>query len=164
MKVKCFMVLLLLYSCSGPSKDELLTQYLITHFNRPEDRFPKAIVVVAEDGCIHCDRAFADLVRLRTSNPDILFVVRIEGSAVDMHGFMEESERMHFDDDRSFKQLGILAGSGLILMEESHIDTIIPIQLEGIEEQLSCIESALDAIRPYKNAAPSHENAAFNVP
>lgn len=92
-------------SCVPGSQDARLSRYLQEQIGLTERQFPKAIVVVSEDGCPHCDRAFADLVRPRTSLRDCLFLIRIDGTTVDLHGFMVETQNVRFDDDRSFKKL-----------------------------------------------------------
>ncbi len=144
-----FLLLLasVILGCGKPTQDELLARYLTNHADIKAAHYPKAVVVVSEDGCGHCNRAFADMVRPRTSNSNCLFIVRLEGGSLDMNGFMEKGPNLSFDDDRAFKKLGILQGSGLILLDGENIDTVIPVQLDNIQGRLERIRFLMDSIQ-----------------
>lgn len=141
----CF--LSVLQSCGGPTSDDQLISYIRNDLHIPPEHEPKAIFVVTEDGCTACDRAFSDLLRVHTSSPSCLFVVRAEGRSIDLNGFLEETNSVRFDDG-GFQELGILDGSGVILLENERIDTIIPLRVEEIQEQLTYIRGVIDSIAP----------------
>ena len=138
--------LLLIWACSTENKDARLQSYLENEIGLTSDQLPTAIFVITEEGCPTCDKLFADLVRPRTETPSSLFIVRAEGSTVDMNGFLEETDQIRFDYDRTFKRLGILHASGVILLNEGRVDTVIDIQASNIRDQLAYMTALLDSL------------------
>lgn len=137
--------LLAMAGCTEQDESSALQEYLSGTFTHATDP-PVAIFVITEDGCPACDRAYADLVRARTSCSKCRFIIRADGSSVNLNGFLAESNNMHFDDGR-FKQLGLLNGSGFIVLRGQEIDTIVSLRVDNIHEQLSYIQVVLDTLR-----------------
>lgn len=144
--VAILLPLLFVVGCSNNSDHAELKNYLIDKLGIPHDQLPSAIFVVTEEGCPACQKAFADLVRPRTTCPQCLFLVRAEGSSIDLNGFLEETDRIRFDYDRTFKDLGLLKGSGVVLLQQDRIDTIIPLRVEEIKAQLINMNTILDSL------------------
>lgn len=138
--------LLLVCACSTDNKDALLRSYLRDQMGLSSSQLPTAIFVITEEGCPTCDKLFADLVRPRTDTPSSLFLVRAEGSTVDLSGYLEETDQIRFDYDWSFKRLGIIKGSGVVLLNEGRIDTVVEIQASNISHQLAYMTSLLDSL------------------
>jgi len=76
----------------------------------------------------------------------MLTVIRAEGRYLNLNGFMTETWNMRFDDDGSFKALGLLNGSGLVLLENGHIDTIIEFRSDDLRGQIDFASSVLDSL------------------
>jgi len=144
-RVLLLMLLLTGAGCGKPDSDQLLRRYLVDDIGLNKEQLPSAIFVITEDGCPTCDRAFANLVRPRTSTSRCLFLVRAEGRSVDLNGFLNETENVRFDNG-TFKDLGILKASGLILLDNDRVDTVIALQASEISKQLFYITSLLDSL------------------
>lgn len=142
---KCRWALIFLVACVTPDKSGVLLNYLGETFRSSHNGLPSAIVVITEDGCSACDSKFADLMRSRTECQRCLFIIRAQGMSVDMNGFLDEKENLRFDDG-SFKRLGILEASGVILMKDKSIDRVIPLERAHMGEQLTRFEAILDSI------------------
>jgi hypothetical protein len=143
----CFaMIVLLGSSCDSLSRDERLQRYLEDELNLNKDQFPTAIFIVTEEGCPTCNRAFADLVRPLVSTPHCLIIIRAEGRSVDLNGFLTETDQVRFDDNGSFKKLGLLEGSGLILLNESQVDTILKFEITDLAQQIAYASDLLESI------------------
>jgi len=65
--------------------------------------------------------------------------------SIDMNGFLEEKDNLRFDDG-SFRRLGILQGSGIILMKDENIDRIVPLERTDMTEQLALFDSIMDTM------------------
>ena len=63
-----------------------------------------------------------------------------------MEGLLSETENIRFDYDRSFKKLGLLDGSGVVLLRKDRIDTVIPLRVHEIKPQLAYMAHLLDSI------------------
>jgi hypothetical protein len=137
-----WMILSLLAACGPSSRDSALQNYLNERFGTRSGFASDFVFVITEDGCPVCDRRFADLLRERTECMNCLFIVRAQGSSFSLNGFLEGSPNTRFDDG-SFKSLGLLEGSGVILLNERRIDSIIPLRIEEIDQQLSYVATLL---------------------
>lgn len=138
---------LVLVSCGTfESKDRRLSKHLTEHMGFHQDSLPSLIAVVTEEGCPACDRSFADLVRKRTSVPQCLIVVRASGASIDLNGFLSETSQIRFDDDGTFRSLGLLNGSGLVVLHENRIMSVIELVPDELEPQLKRITYMLDSL------------------
>lgn len=136
---------ILIMACSAPDESARLRAYLTKNIGLAAGHLPSAVIVITEDGCNACDSKFADLMRLRTGCQRCLFIVRAEGMSIDMNGFLEPTDNLRFDDG-SFRRLGILQASGMILMQDGRIDRILALERTDIGSQLALFECILDTI------------------
>ncbi len=139
------LTLVLLLACGQDRDDSALRDYVRTTFGDMPLTDVSAIFVITEDGCPVCDRRFAELVRPRVGCERCLFIIRAQGSAFSMKGFMDERPNLRFDDG-TFKRLGLLQGSGVIVLQEGHIDRVLPMDVDGIEAQLAFAGELLDSL------------------
>ncbi len=137
--------LLLLMACGQGQEDSALRDYVRTTFGDMPLTDVSAIFVITEDGCPVCDRRFAELVRPRVGCERCLFIIRAQGSAFSMKGFIDERPNLRFDDGM-FRSLGLLQGSGVIVLQEGHIDRVLPMDVDGIEAQLAFAGELLDSL------------------
>jgi hypothetical protein len=135
----------LLLACGADADERALHEYVQAHFGAAGMDSVGAIFVLTEEGCPVCDRRFADLVRPRLGCARCLFIVRAQGGAFSLKGFLDERENIRFDDG-TFKKLGLLEGSGLLRLREGRIERIMPIHVEGIDAQLSYASNVLDSL------------------
>ncbi len=135
----------ILAGCSPSDLDAVLHRYLSEELSVPDPNRLKAIICIAEEGCPSCDRTFAAMTREFQNTPGSLTIVHAIGSAVDMTGLTQESEYLRYDPSGRFFALGLLKGSGLILLREGRIDTVIPASNPGFDQRLRYMESRLRA-------------------
>lgn len=137
-----------LAGCDQPDQDQRLANYLKHNLGiASTEQMPKAIFVLTEDGCPACDRAFADAIRPYGSSPNCLFVIRAEGRSVNMTGFLEQTDRIRYDDG-SFKELSLLPASGVIIIHDGAVDTIISLHAAEIRAQIGHVNALLRELQP----------------
>lgn len=145
MRGVCVVVLfaLAIIGCGEADKDQLLIDYLRNNLGYGgQAELPKAIFVLTEEGCPACDRAFADALRPFADSPNCLFLVRAEGRTINMSGFLDQTDRIRFDDG-TFKELNLLTASGVILLHDSAIDTVINLNATEIRVQIALVNGLL---------------------
>ena len=134
-------------SCTQPIADEQLDRHLEDALGIPFEKKPRIIIHITEQGCPVCNRGFADMVRPFTHNPDLLVIVHASGTSIDLTGFLRETNTIRHDDTGLFRTVGLLKGSGLIVLENGRIDTIIPVRSSELEEQLIYMQTILNGLR-----------------
>lgn len=134
---------LAIFGCGEADKDQQLVEYLRNNlgYGAPAE-LPKAIFVLTEEGCPACDRAYADALRPFADSPNCLFLVRAEGRTINMTGFLDQTDRIRYDDG-AFKDLNLLSASGVILLHDSAIDTIIALNAAEIRGQIALVNGLL---------------------
>jgi hypothetical protein len=145
MRGVCVVVLfaLAIIGCGEADKDQLLVDYLRNNLGYGDQaELPKAIFVLTEEGCPACDRAFADALRPFADSPNCLFLVRAEGRTINMSGFLDQTDRIRYDDG-AFKELNLLTASGVILLHDSAIDTVINLNATEIRVQIALVNGLL---------------------
>lgn len=145
MRGVCVVVLfaLAIIGCGEADKDQLLVDYLRNNLGYGDQaELPKAIFVLTEEGCPACDRAFADALRPFADSPNCLFLVRAEGRTINMSGFLDQTDRIRYDDG-AFKELNLLKASGVILLHDSAIDTVINLSATEIRVQIALVNGLL---------------------
>lgn len=105
----------------------------------------RAIVVVSEEGCMPCNRKLAEAMGEALDDTTALFVVSAMGAGVDISPFLDRPGQVIWDRKENLRKSGILSGSGAIFLSDGRIDTIIPVQLEGLQERLEAIAERLNA-------------------
>jgi len=85
----------------------------------------KAIFVVTEEGCPTCNKSLAQMVDKYLDDSTSLFWVSAMGSMVDISPFKLKPERVVWDYDDSLRSSGIITGSGVILVSNGRVDTIV---------------------------------------
>lgn len=107
----------------------------------------KAILVVTEQGCLPCNRAFANMLEEHLKDPHALFWVSAMGVGVDISPFRSLPDRVVWDYDDRLKASGILKGSGAIILQQGRIDTIIHIQSWNIDEALAQVGEVFQPVK-----------------
>lgn len=132
-------------ACRPPNKDSTLLNYLESEYGITKDRSPKAIFLITEDGCKACNRGFSDQLRQWVDLKSCLFIIRADGSTINLNGFLDETENIRYDDG-SFGSLGLLEGSGMIVLNGGKIDSIIPLTTDDYGDQIIFVNSFLDSL------------------
>jgi hypothetical protein len=144
-RLLCGLIAIALSACSASDRNTKLRHYLEHDLGLHGENLPTAIFVITEDGCPSCDRALADLLRSRTTVPHCLFLVRAEGLAIVLKGFLSETDQVRIDDG-GFKKLGILEGSGLVLLKNNKVDTVMELQVGQASQQFKRMTRLLDSL------------------
>lgn len=104
----------------------------------------KAILVVSEEGCLTCNRAFAHLAEAHLSDSTILLWMSAVGTGLDISSFKAHRDRIIWDLDDLLKKEGLLLGSGAILLKNARIDTIIRIDARNLGQTLDHLAALMD--------------------
>ena len=120
-----FAMLLITTSCS---REETPYQKLEGYFSGPT-----------------CNNAFCSFMLSRIQSPDALFVISASGTKTDISGFdTSGTKNVVFDHSSAFLKLNILKKSGLIVLGNNQIDTIIPITATNLNDQLAYVSGKFD--------------------
>jgi hypothetical protein len=142
--ILCIQLLFVVHGCTMHQEEQKLLQgYVQQEFAIEE--LPRAILVISDEGCPVCNRAFLDAIGRHTSTRNTLFLVQAVGLSMDMGAFIKETPNVRFDDGQ-FAQLGILKGSGMILTHNGEVDEVLQISAQGLEGQLHRINHVLDSL------------------
>lgn len=100
----------------------------------------KAAVVLSEEGCMQCNKAFGQWMAAHIEDPRYFFIIEAIGTRVDISPFEGASQRTYWDRDQGFQSLGLLEGSGAIFFKEDRIDTIVKLDALQLNAQIQFIE------------------------
>jgi hypothetical protein len=103
----------------------------------------RAVLVITEEGCIPCSRAFAELVSSHLDDPSILFWISAKGTGIDISSFKAQPDHVIWDYDHDLQRSGLLGTTGAILLKGGEVDTIISIDARRLEPTLAFLREQL---------------------
>jgi hypothetical protein len=140
-----FAMLLITTSCS---REETPYQKLEGYFSGHDIYFGtnyRYVLLLTENDCPTCNNAFCSFMLSRIQSPDALFVISASGTKTDISGFdTGGTKNVVFDHSSAFLKLNILKKSGLIVLGNNQIDTIIPITATNLNDQLAYVSGKFD--------------------
>jgi len=103
----------------------------------------QAVMVLTDVGCIGCNRSFSEFVMRYIEDPRVCIVVSAGGQHFDISALLEKKDRIVWDDASAFKDLGLLSGTGAVLLNDHEVDTVIPMRPDDISSSLGYIGTKL---------------------
>lgn len=106
----------------------------------------KAIIVVSPNGCRPCIQKWVNMVLEKRQDDDLLFLVTTDETTptIDVNRFAPDSvKHVLVDGQDLFYDVGLLRTPGAILLENSHIDTIVDVSGYNLDNKLAFIKSKL---------------------
>jgi hypothetical protein len=100
----------------------------------------RTVLVLTDEGCPSCNKALAGFIVDHLDRAGTRVVVSAAGRHFDISPLLERREAIIWDDAEAFGELGILNGSGAVLLTEEQVDTVIPIRAADIEQSLAFIQ------------------------
>lgn len=136
-------VFLLGASCSSINNSELakLKEYLDSHSVSTDSL--SAVLVLSDQGCPKCNRAFALFCADHLNDPSVCVLSTASGLRFDIGELLQDTTRILWVDQRDVTAFGISEGSGIILMAQGRIDTIIHIKASDLEPTLAYLQTRL---------------------
>lgn len=104
----------------------------------------RAVMVITEEGCVPCSRAFSALVADHMDDPKVLFWVSAQGMSLDISTFKAHPGRVIWDDDHALQRSGILEGTGAIMLHDGEVDTVISVDANNLEAQLAYVTRSFE--------------------
>jgi hypothetical protein len=138
-----------LMACAGPparqSEAELTDLEAVVHDRRPDISFTrlKAVMVLSEEGCITCNRSFAEFLSGHVADSTILIWLTAVGKTVDISPFKENRSRVVEDYDRIMEKTHLVQGSSIILLDSGRVDTILHLSGRTVEQSLAMASARL---------------------
>lgn len=87
----------------------------------------KAIFVLTEEGCLPCNRSFGEIIENHLEDSTCLIWVTAMGTGLDISAYRSNEKHVIWDYEDRMRAVGILKGSGVILLQDGRIDTVIQI-------------------------------------
>lgn len=136
-------ILVIGVSCSSPYASELheLQEYYGSHSISTDSL--GAVLVLSEQGCPQCNRAFALFCADHLNDPSVSVLSTASGLRFDMAELLQDTSRVLWADQHDVSAFGIAEGSGVILMEEGRIDSIVHIKASDLEPTLAFLKKRL---------------------
>lgn len=100
----------------------------------------RAILYLSGTGCMSCNKAFADVMRVHTSDRRTVLIIGASGIDLDLEAFIADSACVVWDEDGQLKELGGFRGSGAVLLVEGESDTVVLLHASVIDEQLELVK------------------------
>ena len=118
----------------------------MVHKNRSDIdvRSLRAILVITEQGCITCNREFSTLVAKHLDDPNVLFWVSARGTEINISDFKVHPDYVFWDYNQDMARSGLLEGSGALLLQNGHVDTIISLDARYLETTLEYVNDYLN--------------------
>jgi hypothetical protein len=124
--------LTIFFSCANHSvktpenQFKVLEKYFAVNHKFQLNKNISEILILSDQGCITCNKSFANILSQRINNPHLLLVITASGNAVDLSKFIEnKSENIFYDYKAEVSDLLNLKGSGIISISDQKVDTII---------------------------------------
>jgi hypothetical protein len=145
-KINLILLLIILVSCHvEKSKIDLLEKALSTQLKSKSLKDFEWIAYVSEQGCHGCNESFKNLLEHEINSTKGIIILTSSGSILDFSKFMDDSvTNVMFISEIELRKVGILKKSGIVFLSNNQVDTIIEIQSDNLENQLSEIKRRLD--------------------
>lgn len=141
-----FIVLPLIFSAcnSAPRGNNKILDRLYQFKGFETGKGTKAVVIIADNSCIPCNKALAGMMTTYLKDPDIKFVISAHESGMDLSAYLESGRKdIVFDRNHLLTDNEIVKGSTVLFMKNNLADTAIQIQAERIQEQLEYLRLRL---------------------
>lgn len=136
-------MLLLLAGCSSEDvrQGRRIDGFLEEHGSTGEG--VHTVLVLTDAGCPSCNRSFMRFITDHVDRPATRVVVSAVGRHFDISGLLDRKGSIIWDNTDGFVELGILEGSGAVLLDGGRVDTVIPLQAADIERSLAYLKERL---------------------
>lgn len=140
----------LLISCGPNTKEDKGPQTreigkLVHAYKSDEDLGSlRAVVVITEQGCLPCNRAFSNLIDTHLNDPSLLIWVSAMGTSLDISAFKANPKQVIWDYDQTMQRSGLIDGSGVILLRGGAVDTVITLDARSLDPTLAYVSDVLD--------------------
>jgi predicted DCC family thiol-disulfide oxidoreductase YuxK len=135
----------LLCACNQPTKttNKILEQ--LHQFKGFEiSKNTKAVVIIADNSCMTCNRQLALLMTNYLKDPNIKFVVAAHESGMDLSDYLHASRKdIVFDRNHQLTDQEIIKGSTVLFLNNGDVDTTIQIEASLLEQQLQYLRQRL---------------------
>ncbi len=142
-----FCFLFMIVSCSKSEKEIYYGQ--LENYFQKEHGFKingkiNGILVLTENGCLSCDKAFSKILNEAQNKDSILILVMATGSRVDISNFDVKSKNVFFaKDSKTDNSYKFLTETKAIFIKNNAIDSVFTIQADKIEDQFSEIKKRI---------------------
>lgn len=107
-------------------------------------RETKAVVIIADNSCIPCNKALAVMMTAYLKDADIKFVISADESGMDLSDYIKSGRTdIVFDRGHQLTDHEIVKGSTVLLLKDQQVDTTIQIQADKIPDQLQYLRQRL---------------------
>ena len=141
----CMALIYQLSACTTPPKSNNPVMNALYEFpDFKPNAATKAIVIIADNSCMTCNKELAELMAQYTTRKDILFVVAAHESAIDLSPFTATSRKdMVFDYNHTLTGNQIIQGSTVLFLNNKQVDTAIQIEAAALAQQLAFLKQRL---------------------
>ena len=104
----------------------------------------RAIVIIADNSCIPCNKELASLMANYLTKPEILFIISAHESAIDLSPYINASRKdIVFDYNHSLTDNQVIKGSTVLFLKSQEVDTAITIDATQLDTQIAYLKQRL---------------------
>lgn len=105
----------------------------------------RAIVILADNSCMSCNRQLSDLMAGYLERKDIQFVLSVHESVIDISPYQQSARKdLVFDYNHRLTDNGIIKGSTLLFLKNKAVDTMVQLDAATLEAQIAFLKSRLN--------------------
>ncbi len=145
MTKKTLLLLTLYFILAACSKKTKIENYLNKNHSIKIKSQKAVIFITEENGCMNCNRSFAQFMEKYTSNENILFILSSDGSKIDISHYQGYTNKnVFYDLKKEFKKENITDKSSVIFLKNKEIDTSLFFDKLNLRESILRIGVELD--------------------
>jgi len=131
--------LLFVSSCRQDSRYQQIKRYFneIHHYTLHKDQI---IIVISNNGCMHCNRSFASNNERYIENRNITFLITADGNYLDISNYMNR-KNVFFDNKKLLSDYNIPDKTKFIVIKDEKIDTVVNIAYNKLTNQVNFLDS-----------------------
>lgn len=132
-------------ACNKPPKStNNVLQHLYAFKGFQMNENTRAIVIIADNSCMTCNRELALLMTNYLKDPNIKFVIAAHESGMDLSAYLHTNRKdIVFDNNHQLTDQEIIKGSTILFLKNGDVDTTIRIEASKLEQQLQYLRDSL---------------------
>lgn len=131
----------LIIICSCQEKQSDIFEYLEKRHQSPIADATTCLLILSDKGCANCNVVFKDFVHQNINNNKVQVILTAKGKLFDISYF--KNSKTLIDQNISATTYAELDRSQAIFIKENKIDTVVIIEANSIEDQISYLSKRI---------------------
>jgi len=136
------LVFFLFSSCRQSNETQRIKDYFAENYNYTI-KANQIIILLSNNGCIHCNRTFAENEIKYIGNKKVIFLITASENYLDLSHYLNK-ENVFFDDKEILSDYGVENKSGFIEIKNNKIDTIVHVEYDKVLDQIKFLDETIN--------------------